>query len=300
MHARDVRADLAQRHREEVQSLEADSLIGRDQHSAALVELHEIFLRADAGRRDARALLHALELLVVIRRNGRDRAVVHAVKIRHGRSDVGQDVAFHALAHHAGDELREQHGRFARVEKLFHHVAARALDVDIKALELALKGVQPLERRALVVLARVERFEHLQKTSAVLAVHALFELHIFILISHLSFSSLKLDDGLVRRAVHAQHKIAAAALVLARLAHAARAVCHQLSVAHRRRRAAVFHARKAAELHRAGLAVMCDGAHHAAEAVAHLPTVPFALTFTMSPSLTAPQTNVAHHSPMPS
>ena len=32
----------------------------------------------------------------------------------------------------------------------------------------------------------------------------------------------------------------------------------------------------------------------------HLPTVPFALTFTMSPSLTAPQTNVAHHSPMPS
>ena len=33
---------------------------------------------------------------------------------------------------------------------------------------------------------------------------------------------------------------------------------------------------------------------------AFLITVPFALTFTMSPSLTAPQTNVAHHSPMPS
>ena len=184
MHTRDVRADLAQRHGKEVQSLEADRLIGRDQHSAALVELHKILLRADAGRRDTRALLHALELLVVIRRNGRDRAVVHAVKIRHGRSDVRQDIALHTLAHHTGNKLREQHGAFARMEKLFHHVAARALDMNVKALELALKGIQALERRALIIFARVERFEHLQKALAALTVHTLFELHIFILICH--------------------------------------------------------------------------------------------------------------------
>ena len=187
MHSCDVRADLTQRHGEEVQSLEADGLVGRHQHSAALVELHEIFLRADAGRGDARALLHALELLVIVRRNRRDGAVIHAVKIRHRRGDVGQDIALHALSHHAGDKLRKQHGAFARVEKLFHHVAARALDVNVKALELALKGVQALERRALIIFARVERFQHLQKALSALAVHPLFELHVFILISHIPF-----------------------------------------------------------------------------------------------------------------
>ena len=72
------------------------------------------------------------------------------------------------------------------MEKLLHHVAARALDVDVKALELTLEGVQTLERRALVALARVEAFKHLQKALPVLPVHTLFELHIFILIRHFS------------------------------------------------------------------------------------------------------------------
>ncbi len=69
--------------------------------------------------------------------------------------------------------------------------------------------------------------------------------------------------------------------------------------AHRRRRPPLYlHARKAAELHRAGLAVMCDGAHHAAEAVARRALAHRAVARSPSPpvpSLTAPQTKVAHH-----
>ena len=49
--------------------------------------------------------------------------------------------------------------------------------MDIKSLELALEGVRALERRALVVFARVERFENLRKRLAALAVHALFQLY---------------------------------------------------------------------------------------------------------------------------
>ena len=186
MHTGDVRADLAQGHGKQVQSLEADGLVARHEHTSALVELHQILLRADGGRRKDRALLHAAQRLVVVRRHGRDGAVIHAVEVGRGRGDLGQNIALHALTHHARNELGEQHRAVGRVEELLHHVAARALDVDIKSLELTLEGVQPLHRRAAVVFARVQAFEHSGKALAALGIHALFELQIFIAVRHFS------------------------------------------------------------------------------------------------------------------
>ena len=150
------------------------------------MELHQILLRADGGRRKDRALLHAAQRLVVVRRHGRDGAVIHAVEVGRGRGDLGQNIALHALTHHARNELGEQHRAVGRVEELLHHVAARALDVDVKALELTLEGVQALQCRAAVVFARVQAFEHSGKALAALGIHTLFELQIFIAVRHFS------------------------------------------------------------------------------------------------------------------
>ena len=185
MHPADVGADLPQSHRKQVQPLEPDSLIGGYQHPPPLVEVHQVLLGADGGLRDPGALLHPAELFVLLAGHGGDGPVVHAVELGHRGGDGRQDALFlHPLPHHPGDELREQHGGVGGVEELLYHVAARALYMDVKALQLPLKGVQPLQRRTPVVFAGVQLLQGLGKASAAAAVHSLFQLDVLKMICH--------------------------------------------------------------------------------------------------------------------
>ena len=178
MHCLDVRADLAQRDGKQVQLLEANCLIGRDEHSAALVELDKVRLRLDLGCRNACALGYLHEHLVLLGGNRINASVIHRIDGRRACRNLRQHIVFlHALFDCARNILREQDARVHRAEEFFHRVRVRTLCVDIKSLELALEGVRALERRALVVFARVERFENLRKRLAALAVHALFQLY---------------------------------------------------------------------------------------------------------------------------
>ena len=184
------------------------------------------------GNDFGRALLHVAQLLAVASGLGGNGAIVHAVKAGHGGGDVGQDVPLlHALAHRAGDVLREQHGGVGGAEKLLHHVAARALHLDIKALQLPLKGVQPLQTGALILLAGVLPLQHLAKAAARLLIHALVQLQVVIRKSH-SFpllSRLQTDHGAAVISHLCHQRGHAAAL---RRLHAAVAVPGQLRPAH--------------------------------------------------------------------
>ena len=149
------------------------------------MQTYERLLHANGGRRDLRTLADVSELQLFLGRVRCDGTIIHAVEVRHRRGDIGQDILLlHALTHHARDEFGKQHGRIRRVEKLFHHVTARALNVDVEALELALERVQTLQRRTAVVFARVELLENFAEAFLTLTVHALFELDVFEIVSH--------------------------------------------------------------------------------------------------------------------
>ena len=151
------------------------------------MQAHQILLRADGGLGNLRPLLHTLELFLLLRGNRGDGAVIQSVKIRDSGGDIRQDaLLLHALAHHAAHELREQHSGFRGPEEFLHPVAARALDLDVKALELTLEGVQSLQRGALIALAGIKGLQRLGKAAAALTVHSLFQLQIFVMICHLS------------------------------------------------------------------------------------------------------------------
>ena len=177
MHLLDVRADLAQCDREQVELLEADGLVGRHQHSAALVQLDKIALGLDLRCGDACALRDLHQLLVLLGRDGIDAAIVHGVDGRGRRGDLRQDVVLlHALTDGARDILREQDARFHRAEEFLHRIGIRALGADVEALKLTLESVGALQCRALVAFAGVELLQHLREGLAALAVHALFQL----------------------------------------------------------------------------------------------------------------------------
>ena len=142
------------------------------------MQADEVFSGLDGGLWDRSALVHDLELLVVVAGLGNDAAVVHAVDIRHRRDEVGQDIgAFHALTDSAADILRKKRRGIGSLEELLHGVAASAADVDIKALELSGKGVQTFERGTGVVLGRVKLFKRRGQTAARL-IHALLNRNI--------------------------------------------------------------------------------------------------------------------------
>ena len=186
MHPADVSADLAQSHGKQVQPLEADGFIGCHQHPAALVQAHQIFLRADLGLGDLRALLHTLQRLLLLGGDGGDGAVIHPVKAGHGSGDIRQDAfLLHALAHHTGYKFGKQHCRLRIEEKLFHAVAADSLDLDVKAFQLALKSIHALQGGAVVMLAGIQLLQRLAEAVAAAAIHALFQLDVFKMISHI-------------------------------------------------------------------------------------------------------------------
>ena len=187
MHPVDVGADLPQGDREQIQLLIADGLVGGHQHPPPLVELHQILLGFHLGLGDGGALLHPAQGPLVVGRHRGDGAVVHAVKPGDGGGDVGQEVGLlHALPHGAGDVLGEEDGGLAGGKELLHRVAARALHLDVKALELPLIGVQPLQRRALILLRGVLPLQHLGEGAARLVIHALFQSQVVKTISHIS------------------------------------------------------------------------------------------------------------------
>ena len=175
-HPGDVCADLPQSDGKQVQLLVPHRLIGGHQHAPPLVELHQVGLDLDGGGGDGRPLVHRLQLLLVAPGLGGDGAVVHPFKAGGGGGDGGEQVGLlHALAHRAGDVLGEQHRRVGGAEELLHRVGARPLHLDVKALELPLEGVQPLQTGALVLLRGVQPLQHLGKGAARLLVHPLLQ-----------------------------------------------------------------------------------------------------------------------------
>jgi len=155
------------------------------------MELHQIALGTHGSLGELCALLYALETLFLLAGHGGDRAVVHAVKLGDGSGDGGEHIVLlHALAHHTGYKLREQHRGLRGAEELLHHVGAAALDMDIEALELPLEGVQALQGGTPIIFAGVGGLQHLREGLPGLAVHTLFQSHIVVSISHSADSSL--------------------------------------------------------------------------------------------------------------
>ena len=184
-----------------------------------------------------------------------------------GGGDVRQDaLLLHALTHHTGHEFREQHSGLRRPEELLHSIAARALHLDVKALELTLEGVQSLQRGALVVLAGVQSFQRLCKAAATLTVHTLFQFQIFIMISHILSPSLQHNGHGFSSGIHLYGKMALAAV--GNNLHAAAAVrCQRVPTSSRRGSPGVAYRHHAPHSHRAGFAVSGHGQHHTLKAV---------------------------------
>ena len=113
-------------------------------------------------------------------------AIIHAGDPGLRRRHQGQDVALlHPLAHRPGHILREQHRRLPAGKELGHHVRLGSLYLNIKALQLPLKGVQPLQRRALVLLRGVALLQHLGKRAPGFSIHPLVQLHRLKMIGHI-------------------------------------------------------------------------------------------------------------------
>ena len=152
MHAHDLIADLAQHDRKQVKALEADSLVGCDEHSAALFQAYKVISGTDLGLRDECALADEAQCLVVLGSGRVDGAVVHALKASDRCGDGRQDIALlHAGLYASGDILGEQNGRLGGGEKLLDDIAACATDLNIETLELALISVKTLKACALIV-----------------------------------------------------------------------------------------------------------------------------------------------------
>ena len=66
MHTHDLTADLAEHDGEQVKALEADCLVGRNQHSSALSEVYEVVGGADLGLGDDGSLADVAQALVVL------------------------------------------------------------------------------------------------------------------------------------------------------------------------------------------------------------------------------------------
>ena len=189
MHPVDVGADLPQGHREEVQLLIPDGLVGGHQHPPPLVELHQIFLYLHRGAGDGGPLLHPAQLLLLVG-DGGDGAVVHPVEPGHRGGDGGQQVGLlHPLAHRPGHILGKEHRRVGGGEEFFHHIAAGPLHLDVEALELPLKGVQPLQGGALVLLGGILGLQHLGEGAPRLPIHPFLQLHRVKMICHRSIPS---------------------------------------------------------------------------------------------------------------
>ena len=188
MHPRNVRANLTQRHRKQIQPLKTDCFIGSDQHPAAFVQPHQAALGPHRGFRQRGALCHHTQRLILFGRHRGNGAIIHPIKLCHRRGNMGQKVfLFHTLAHRPRHKFRKQHCRLRSVEKLLHHIAQRTFYLDIKALQLTLIRVQSLQRRAAVLLAGIQFFQNAGKTPAALSIHALFQLYRVKMICHRFF-----------------------------------------------------------------------------------------------------------------
>ena len=185
-HLGDVAADLAQSHGEQVQLLIAHRLIAGHQHPAPLAQLHQIGLDLNGGGGDGCALVYRLQLLAVPSGLGGDGAVVHSLEPGSGGGDGGEQVPLlHTLAHRAGNVLREEHCGVRSAEELLHRVGGGAPHLDVKALQLPLKGVQPLHAGPLILLGGVQPLQHLGKGAARLLIHPLFQLDGVAMICHI-------------------------------------------------------------------------------------------------------------------
>ena len=179
-------ADLPQHNAEQIQLLEPQCLIGGHQHPAPLGQAHQMLLGLDLGLRNGSALGYVLQLLVGVGGVGIDGAVVHGVDDGGGGGDGGQNVVFlHALPDGTGDVLGEQHRGIHGGKELLHGRGASPLGPDAEALELPLEGVGALQGGAPVVLAGVQRFQHLGKAHPRLPIHTLFQSQI--VVAHFSF-----------------------------------------------------------------------------------------------------------------
>ena len=188
MHAHDLIADLAQHDRKQVKALEADSLVGCDEHSAALFQAYEVISGTDLGLRDECALADEAQCLVVLGSGRVDGAVVHALKASDRCGDGRQDIALlHAGLYASGDILGEQNGRLGGGEKLLDDIAACATDLNIETLELALECVHTLIGSALVVFVGVKTLEHLLKALACLGIHTLVQSYLIEIVCHFNF-----------------------------------------------------------------------------------------------------------------
>ena len=103
-------------------------------------------------------------------------AVVDALHL----GDRGHQVAefahtFHALAHCPGNVFREQGRAACGGEELLHRVGTSAADLDVKALELPLEGIQAFQCGAAVVFRAVQAFQYLGEGFAGDVVHSLFQ-----------------------------------------------------------------------------------------------------------------------------
>ena len=153
----DVAANLPQGHREEVQTLEADGLVGGAKHPAPLFQTHQALLQGDVGAGNHRPLrhLHKLQLLPLLGKG--DGAVVHGIDGGAAGQDGGKGLPLlHPLAHRPAHVLREEGGAVRGGKELADGAAPGAAHVDVKPLELPLIGVQLLQGGAPVLPGGVQ------------------------------------------------------------------------------------------------------------------------------------------------
>ena len=145
-----------------------------------------MLLGLDLGFGNGLALGNILQLLVRVRGITVDGAVVHGIDDGGGGGDGRKNVVFlHALPDGARDVLGEQHRGIHGGKELLHGRGASPLGPDAEALELPLEGVGALQGGAPVVLAGIQRFQHLGKAHTRLTIHTLFQFQI--VITHFSF-----------------------------------------------------------------------------------------------------------------
>ena len=180
--AGDLSTDAAQRQGEKIQPLELDRLVGGTQHTAALFQGGGLVLQADGGGGKGGGLIGHIGLQVVV---GGKTPVIGGGDEGAGGHDGGKRIIFlHALADGSHQVFGEQHGALSVLEELLQRAGVAAAHLNIKALELALEGIQMAQLGAAVIFGGVHLFQPLGKALAAAAIQGFLDVQLFVVIIH--------------------------------------------------------------------------------------------------------------------
>ena len=158
----------------------ADLHIDCAQLDESYIASHKLLLISGTSLSHSPAREAVFLAIAMAKRNG--VVVAFDLDYRDGTWDNDDETSIYfSLAAQQADMVLGTREEFDKMEELFHPAGVRAAHPDIKAFQLALVCVQPLQGSALVCIRGVQLLQQLRKAFAAYAVHAFFQVNFFII-----------------------------------------------------------------------------------------------------------------------